>query len=274
MAKFLTTFLPTTYLIRIDPAISRRAWAKYRQDNGRKSYQPLLTAPTDNHKLALSGKASYGLSLAQASLSGFNVCPKSTPTCRAGCVAKAGNGGFNSVVQGRILKTQFLLEHPEAFVSLLSDEIHKAKARKGDISVRLNVFSDLPWHQLTPWLFEVHSDVQFYDYTKVWDRIDQVPVNWHLTLSASERTSLADVIRATESGNNVAVVFDASRTQELPGALWNTEGPMAGYATIIDGDVSDDRPSDPRGVVVGLRAKGVMRRSIGKSAMIHTVNPL
>jgi hypothetical protein len=227
-----------------------------------------MTEPGDNMKLDKSVTPTYGLSLAPHSLSGYNVCPSSTPTCRAGCVAYSGNGGFSGVAAGRVLRVAFLAAHPEHFVTLLDAEIRKGKAkaeRKGQdgIAVRLNTFSDLPWHTLTPWLFTDHPDVQFYDYTKVWTRQDEaIPENWNLTFSASERTSAGDIDTVVTAGRNVAVVFATSRTRELPAHLYGMP--------VIDGDKSDERASDPRGVIVGLRAKGVMRRDIGRSDMVYS----
>jgi len=261
MAKLLTGKLPERIDRTGDVAAAKAAWAAFRSENGRKSYWPLLTQPLDNQKLAKSGTPTYGLSLAPHSLSGYNVCPKSTPTCRAGCVAFSGNGGFRQVAAGRVMRVKFLAEHPEHFVTLLDAEITRAEAKHGKIAVRLNTFSDLPWHTLTPWLFAEHPVVQFYDYTKVWDRSMYVPDNWHLTYSASERTTDADVIGSVLADRNVAMVFKASRANELP-ATWHG-------IPVIDGDKSDDRAADPRGVIVGLRAKGLMRRDIGKSKMIH-----
>ncbi len=266
MARLLTKTLPTIILPHGDPKAARAAWAKFRIDNGRKSYGPLLTMPGDNMKLDKSERPTYGLSLAPHSLSGFNVCPSSTPSCRAGCVAYSGNGGFRGVAAGRVLRVQFLAEHPEHFATLLDAELRKGKAkaaRKGQsgIAMRLNTFSDLPWHTLTPWLFTDHADVQFYDYTKVWSRGEEIlPVNWHLTFSASERTTADQILAMVERGYNVATVFSTGRTKPLPATFHG--------APIIDGDKSDDRAEDPRGVIVGLRAKGKMRTNMESNKMV------
>lgn len=265
MARLLTGILPDTITPTGDPAAAKAAWAQYRADSGRKSYGPLLTQPLDNQKLAKSGTPSYGLSLAPHSMSGYNVCRASTPGCRRGCVAYAGNGGYASVSEGRIMRTRFLAEHPEQFVTLLADEIGRAVAKHGAINVRLNTFSDLPWHELTPWLFTRFPDVQFYDYTKVWSRMGAaIPANWDLTYSASERTTDAAIGEAVAAGNNVAVVFSPGRTKPLP--------TFYAHSPVIDGDKSDDRALDARGVIVGLRAKGKMRQDIGKAdSMVRSV---
>lgn len=266
MAKLLVRSLPSIILPHGDATAAKAAWAQFRAAAGRKSYGPLLTMPGDNMKLDKSERPTYGLSLAPHSLSGYNTCPKSTRTCRAGCVAYSGNGGFSGVAAGRVLRVQFFAAHPEHFVTLLDAEITRAERKaerqgKAGIAVRLNTFSDLQWHDLTPWLFADHPGVQFYDYSKVWARADEaLPVNWHLTFSASERTTADDIVNMVERGHNVAVVFATSRTNDLPATFHGVP--------VVDGDKSDDRAADPRGVVVGLRAKGVMRRDIDKSDMI------
>ena len=80
-----------------------------------------------------------------------------------------------------------------------------------------------------------------------------MPKNYALTYSASEKTS-DDTIRAlVDEGENVAVVFSTSRSRALPVEYLG--------ARVVDGDKTDARWQDPRGVIVGLRAKGRMRGS-------------
>jgi hypothetical protein len=97
-------------------------------------------------------------------------------------------------------------------------------------------------------------DVTFYDYTKVAKRrrAKGFPANYHLTFSLSEDNDRLAYLEANE-GSNVAVVFDVRKGAPLPDTF-------AGRP-VIDGDISDMRFKDPRGVIVGLRAKG----SRGKS---------
>jgi hypothetical protein len=59
-------------------------------------------------------------------------------------------------------------------------------------------------------------------------------------------------MEALAHGVNVSVVFNTVRGQALPG-YWQ------GYR-VIDGDLHDVRFLDPRGVVVGLRAKGEAKK--------------
>ena len=71
-----------------------------------------------------------------------------------------------------------------------------------------------------------------------------MPSNYHLTFSRSECNE-AQCLEVMARGGNVAAVFAA------PPAQWNGR-------PVIDGDKSDLRFLDPRGVVVGLTAKGAL----------------
>lgn len=248
------------------PSVSeaKGLWRAHRVGSGfAATVPPLLTPPGANHKLELGielGQVAYGLALAPASLSGVNVCQWSTPECRAGCVSSAGMGRYDSVTRARVCKTRFLMEQPAAFLALLADEVFRARLRHGAaLAVRLNTFSDLRWERIVPWLFEMFPSVRFYDYSKGWGRVRSLPANYHLTYSCSELTSETAVRQRVAMGENVAVVFSASRHKALP-ATW------AGLA-VHDGDGSDARYTDPVGVVVGLRAKGKMRS--GTWAMVR-----
>jgi len=105
---------------------------------------------------------------------------------------------------------------------------------------------------------------QFYDYTKNIRRAlayaaGQYPANYHLTFSRSE-SNADDVARALLAGVNVAVVF----RKALP-ATW-------GGRPVIDGDAHDLRFLDPRGVIVGLRAKGRAKRDVS-GFVVDAVTP-
>ena len=90
---------------------------------------------------------------------------------------------------------------------------------------------------------EIHPDVQFYDYTKVLNYLDHNLKNYDVTFSDSGRND-SDIDAAIRSGHNVAVVF----RDKLP-KRWKGR-------RVINGDKHDLRFRDPRGVIVGLVAKG------------------
>ena len=207
----------------------------------------LLTWPSSNVKLDKSN--AYGLSLSQASTSGFNVCRSSTCGCRATCLASAGKGSLSSVQRGRIWKTKLLASHPHLFVKALATEIRQAVIRHDGavVPIRFNTLSDLAFERFAPELLNIYG-IQPYDYTKRTDRTP--PPNYHLTMSASERYSDADLIglAGTYAAGTVAVVFSTKRNHALPSTF-------AGLP-VVDGDVSDSRWNDGTNVIVGLRAKG------------------
>lgn len=209
---------------------------------------PLLTWPNGNTKFRKGGMQ-YGLALLPHRLSGENLCAHSTPGCRALCLNSAGRGGQNNVQRGRWVKTEFLLSDPTAFGRLLVQEVRNLPEGAG---LRLNVFSDIPWPLVWPefftWLGTERPDVFAYDYTKYPPGSFQVPRNYHLTYSASERLTDAQIAEAIEEGHNVAVVLRMKRKDAMP-AEWRG-------LPVIDGDKTDARYDDPKGVVVGLRAKG------------------
>jgi len=222
----------------------------------------LLTPPSANPKLGKSG--AVGLSLAAASLSGvWQCCRYRTVGCESVCLESAGKGSLDSVQRGRIWKTRLLGAEPALFIRALADELRGVLARRpldtlgrrfGRVPVRLNVLSDLPYEKFAAKLFTDPSlkACQWYDYSKNPGRAADLPANYHLTFSASERTT--DLVAAAGHYGTVAVVFSTRRGAPLP-ATW--EG-----LPVHDGDLSDSRWKDGAGIV-GLRAKGLARGDDG-----------
>lgn len=249
------------------PAALREAkavWAQVREQHGFKRVAtPFGSLPGDNLKYGKGKAKIYGLSLAPSRLSGINVCRFSTPECVAGCVAHSGNGLYPAVSRARIAKTRMLFEYPQESAELLFDFLRTAQhsyLAGFEVGVRLNTFSDLDWQIVAPWIFEFWPDLHFYDYTKDWGRISNFK-NYSLTYSASERTPDLNIRRAVANGRNVAVVFAIGRTKALP-SVWMG-------LPVVDGDKTDERWNDPKGCVVGLRAKGAMRRNTDRSRMVR-----
>jgi len=99
-----------------------------------------------------------------------------------------------------------------------------------------------------------YPEVQFYDYTKHKNPELRVRENYHLTFSYSGE-NLGETLRVLAGGKvNASVVFGVKRGRPLP-REWE------GYR-VIDGDRHDLRFKDRKGVVVGLRAKGVARGKV------------
>lgn len=201
------------------------------------------------------GYLTFILHLAPAKVSGVEMCPDRSPACTFLCLNTAGRGGIfrkgektNAIQKARIRRTKAFNETREAFMLELVADIKRAIAhakRKGLIPVfRLNGTSDVKWEAIPAGgkanIFELFSDVQFYDYTKSLNR--RTPSNYDLTFSLSETNKGAAFI-ALAQGFNVAAVF-----AKLPAAFM-------GYP-VIAGDESDLRFKDPRKVIVGLTPKG------------------
>jgi hypothetical protein len=100
-------------------------------------------------------------------------------------------------------------------------------------------------------IFEAFSEVQFYDYTKILGRRVASIDNYSLTFSAADGNEL-DVYRAISQGYNVAVVFGIKKTEPMPEYYLGRP--------VFNGDESDLRFLDPKGVVVGLYAKGKAKK--------------
>jgi hypothetical protein len=225
----------------------------------------------DGHGQAKLGKntlRSFGLTLAPEkklmapnladiraafNLSGaFNVCPLASDGCALACLNTSGQMGMASGQRAQAVRTAFLLAYPYAAGLIIGAELRAALRRDDRINLRLNVTSDIRWELVAPEMISAlaAAGVQLYDYT-AWRPSDRAPsADYHLTYSAKERAHTSDdyLIGVLASGNNVAMPFDTPRGRALPES-WH------GFA-VIDGDLSDERRNDPRGVVVGLRAKG------------------
>ena len=218
------------------------------------------------------GYNTYILHLAPADLSGFNTCPKATAGCKAACLNTAGRGGMfkkgestNMIQEARIRKTAFFFEERAGFMEWLVADIKlaiKQSAKKGLIPVfRLNGTSDLSWEKyevirdgkLYRNIFTAFPNVQFYDYTKVLGRKISDFKNYHLTFSAADGND-ADVMKAIQQSYNVAAVFGIKKTDPMPESY--------NGLPVFNGDESDLRFLDPKGVVVGLYAKGKAKKDI------------
>ena len=220
----------------------------------------LTTANTKIKKGEKLGFMSFGIHLAPAKLSGFNVCKSASAGCTAACLNTAGMGIYSTVQAARIAKTRLFFRDKTSFMSQLVKEIGAAvrKAKKNEMqpAFRLNLTSDLPWEKIKhegKTVFEMFPSVQFYDYTKIESRISsflagEMPKNYHLTFSRSETTPAALVESVLKSKGNVAIVF----RKTLP-KKWN------GFK-VVNGDESDIRFKDPKGVIVGLVDKGKAKK--------------
>ena len=220
----------------------------------------LNTGNTKTSKGEKFGWKTFGIHLAPSKLSGYNVCKWASKGCSMACLNLSGMGTFSNVQEARIKKTRWFFEDKQGFLAKLAKEIQNAinSSAKKDLfpCFRLNLTSDIPWESVRfkgKSIIDWFPSVQFYDYTKSVKRMEEflhggMPKNYHLTLSRSEDSSDLALAMIMGQGGNVAIVFRG----ELP-KTWN------GYE-VIDGDKSDLRFMDKKGVVVGLIEKGLAKK--------------
>lgn len=220
----------------------------------------LLTRGKGSAKILKSDKAGKNylsaiMYLAPASISGTNMCPKSSAGCRASCLFTSGHAGiFPHINVCRINRTKFYLSKRQEFKEQLFKEIDDfakyCKKNKQQAAVRLNGTSDIVWERIMPEVFAKFPEVQFYDYTKIVRRLDKVlPTNYHLTFSRSENNE-EECKQALKLGFNVAAVFNHKKP--LPKKYLDNK--------VVDGDKDDLRFLNKGGVVIGLKAKGKARK--------------
>jgi len=184
--------------------------------------------------------------------SGTNLCAFSSPGCAQACLVSSGRMFMNTAVNARQKRTALFLNDRPAFKAQLFEEIrsHIRTAQNKGLkpAVRLNGTSDITWEYIFPDMFTEFENVIFYDYTKYpINKRTRLPQNYDLTFSRSE-INQDQVLDSLKGGRRVAVVFDTKKGDQLP-----TE--YLGYP-VVDGDLHDMRFIDPKGVIVGLHAKG------------------
>lgn len=192
-----------------------------------------------------------------------NLCPLAKfAGCFEGCLKSSGRGAFNSVQLARQSKTDFFYQNQKAFLLSLCADIWTLQNRAKNLSliplVRPNGTSDIPFENLPVIddknIFQLFPDVQFYDYTKHPSRNLEGKTfgNYDLTYSFSAITPKPISIKGLTNKHNsrVAVVFQ--KQSEIPDSFRSWP--------VIDGDNTDVRHIEPKGVVVALYAKGKAKR--------------
>ena len=204
-----------------------------------------------------NGTLTYCLYLAPSDMSGYNVCPFSK-YCRDFCLNANGVNKADILAHGidnmhnnaRIKKTRVFFENKPLFMSLLRHEIERYIKRANflnmDFSVRLNGTSDISPERFIDDesglnILELYPNIQFYDYTKVFSRINLLKKypNYKLTYSYNGHNE-NECEAFLKAGGQVAVVFYG----KLPKYF-------CGYE-VVDGNKYDMRYLDPNGVIIGL----------------------
>ena len=133
---------------------------------------------------------------------------------------------------------------------------HKTAAEKKDLkfSVRLNGTSDIAPQLFAigdKTLFDLFPDTQFYDYTKVFNRVQLTKTykNYDLTFSYSGE-NWDECVNALDMGVRVAMVFE----KRLPKKYKGIE--------VVNADYTDLRYLDPKNVICGLIQKKVRTKIV------------
>ena len=229
------------------------------------------TSAKISHSQEYSHQYTYAIYLAPYNTSGYNTCSHSTPECRLGCIFHTGRAkiedyfGATTIKDARIKKTKLFYEQTEYFMNWLIADIkrYRAKAERDGFffSVRLNATSDIDWAKVLingKNIFEIFPDVAFYDYTKNHNKFDYNPKNYHLTLSYTGR-NWTECKAKLQQGNNVAMVFNVKHERDLP-AMYK------GYK-VINGDLTDYRIDDAKGIIVGLKYKAIANKVAEKKLL-------
>lgn len=229
---------------------ARRTLAEFRQDFGYADSRPILTPPDAQPKTGKNAVKTWTLMLAPARSVLGNACPAATQGCADACLDHAGRGGFAPVAYARLVRMAFLVAWPFEAGVILACELSRNVAREGRIGFRPNCVSDIRWEIVAPRMLDwcAANGVVVYDYTAWSPRLRSVPASYRLTFSAKETHSVEDIRELITAGHNVAVPFAVRKGGSLP-QVWHG-------MRVIDGDVTDYRPDDSSGVIVGLRAKG------------------
>ena len=186
----------------------------------------------------------------------LNVCPNHK-WCKAFCLNQSGhnkaqlmhnNNEYSFIEDSRIKKTRLFYFNPSLFMEIVIREIRKyekfAKKNGYDFAVRLNCTSDLNPEQFYyegKNILQIFPHIQFYDYTKVANRL---PLqfkykNYDLTYSYNGY-NWKTCKKYLEQGGKVAVVF----RDKLPKLFDNFN--------VIDANGYDMRFLDPSSTIMGL----------------------
>jgi hypothetical protein len=202
------------------------------------------------------------LYLAPSDISGFNVCPMAKiAQCEEACLYTAGRGAFNSIQLARINKTQYFFNDRQNFMLNIVKDIEKGikQANKAGLTllIRLNGTSDIKWENVffdydnkKTNIFDLFPNIQFYDYTKIANRID-LPKNYDLTFSYSGVIEYQPYVKkAIDNQMRIATVFRSIK--HIPNEFLGLP--------VVSGDNSDIRHLDDQNTIVALYAKGKAKK--------------
>lgn len=231
----------------------------------------LLTAPQFNLKLNGSKVATYGMTLAHADISDYELCAW-RGDCTKVCVLNNGNGRYDSVRKAWIWRTHLWGKYPSVAAYRLGWELGRAVVKHGEILFRPDVNSDLSWHKCLTSLGEL-PHVTVYGYTKNPARLahnsDEIYGNFNYCYSWNENSNVDKVRRHLERGGKVAVVTSRKKGEPInPDALREFFGIKDFGMSFVDADKTDEWMLSEGAVIGDLSAKGKARQLIGDSTFV------
>ena len=200
------------------------------------------------------------------------VCPmRHIAGCAAPCLRWAGRGPMPSVVTGRQSKLDYLYSDRLGFISQLKREIgnfERLCSKAGVIPyIRLNVISDVRWESTAyGQIPQAFPNVNFYDYSKVANRLNKTPDNYKLMFSYSPAVKFQPQVRLAMAAN---VPMSAVFYPAIPDTFLG--------AKVINGDNSDIenlKYSYPN-YIIGLKYKNANGRGIDpidETFVVKTIN--
>jgi hypothetical protein len=240
----------------------------------------LITPPSGNPKLGKSSILNCGLFLSAAEIAeGESNCKWSTESCRANCIVYTGRAEFiPSINRARINRTLLYRNNFDQFLDRFCSDLVKIRhyqlASGTPVAFRFNGTTDLDWSHLRA-IIPNYWNWNFYDYTKRPLALSRPILKWaHLTYSLD--CSFAPNMRVARAWirecRNIAVIFRKKPTLNFPSFLKFIVDGREIVRPVVDGDRTDLRFTDPAGCVVGLRAKGRLRRDRSLFALPNSRN--
>ncbi len=173
--------------------------------------------------------------------------------CSEDCLIGAGRLGMRHATLAIIRRGLFFMYKREQFDLQLQAEIMQLSLRHGDkLAVRLNGTSDIDFS----YMIEKFPEVQFYDYTKILNRVSKNKLeNYDLTYSFSpySKKSLEHGYQAIKDKRKVALAFNTKGskgdTLQIPDTLFSGK-------KLVSFDDTDARFLDKKGSIGFLTRKG------------------
>jgi len=229
----------------------------------------LLDTNASNTKVKKTEKKTDNVRLASLSLMPDEIiCPWCVKAgCKNLCLQESGRGRFDNVAQGRQRKTDYWHDDRVGFLDQLKRELRNFETlcTRTDVRpvVRLNVLSDIQWERHD--IPQAFPNINFYDYTKLAQRLDKTPDNYRLMFSYSgTKAYQPQVKRALKTNAPISVVFT-----ELP---TDPEYRFLGRP-VIDGDQSDLINLNAGKVIIGLKYKRTKASNQAIEQSDFVINP-